>query len=137
MSNKILKTRIQHKIDTYAHWELAKNFIPLEGELIIYTTDEYGNEKIGLKIGNGDKITNVHDLPFIDMGSDQEDNSSIVVDTELSSDSENPIANKAVYEAIEEVAHRGLDRINGYAFRVASTPPTSSEVDDYTITFII
>lgn len=60
---KKLKTRIQHKIDTYAHWELAKNFIPLEGELIIYTTDENDDDKIGLKIGNG--VKNVVDLDFL------------------------------------------------------------------------
>ena len=61
---KQLKTRIQHKIDTYAHWELAKNFIPLEGELIIYTTDENGDDKIGLKIGNG--VDFVGDLSFVE-----------------------------------------------------------------------
>lgn len=62
---KVLNTRIQHKIDTYAHWELAKNFIPLEGELIIYTTDEYGNEKIGLKVGDGKK--KLEKLDFINI----------------------------------------------------------------------
>lgn len=62
---KQFNTRIQHKIDTYENWRKAENFFPLEGEIIIYTTDKEGNEKLGLKIGNGDKITNVHNLPFL------------------------------------------------------------------------
>ena len=67
---KQLKTRIQHKIDTYAHWELAKNFVPLEGELIIYTTDEYGNDKVGLKVGDGKK--KLEKLDFINIPSGNE-----------------------------------------------------------------
>ena len=68
MEKKTLKTRIQHKIDTYAHWKAATNFYPLKGELIIYTTDQFGNEKIGFKIGNGDNVTNVDALPFVSLG---------------------------------------------------------------------
>ena len=61
---KQLKTRIQHKIDTYENWEKAINFTPLKGEIIIYTTDENGYDKVGLKIGNGQD--NVKDLPFVE-----------------------------------------------------------------------
>lgn len=61
---KQLKTRIQHKIDTYENWEKAINFTPLKGEIIIYTTDENGYDKVGLKIGNGKD--NVKDLPFVE-----------------------------------------------------------------------
>ena len=67
MTEKKIATRIQHKIDTWANWYKAENFYPLKGEIIIYTTDENGNEKIGLKIGNGDGITNVHNLPFVEL----------------------------------------------------------------------
>lgn len=62
---KKIKSRIQHKIDTYANWALAENFFPLKGELIIYTTDKNDNEKINFKVGNGDNKTNVDKLPFI------------------------------------------------------------------------
>ena len=62
---KQYNARIQHKIDTWENWSKAENFFPLEGEIIIYTTDKDGNEKLGLKIGNGDGITNVHNLPFL------------------------------------------------------------------------
>ena len=61
---KQLKTRIQHKIDTYENWEKAINFTPLKGEIIIYTTDENGYDKVGLKIGNGKD--NVKDLSFVE-----------------------------------------------------------------------
>ncbi len=66
MSKKI-NVRTQHKIDTYENWSKAENFIPLKGELIIYTTDENGNEIVKLKIGDGK--TKVNDLPFAVGGS--------------------------------------------------------------------
>lgn len=65
MSNKQLNARMQQKIDTYENWSKATNFIPLKGELIIYTTDENGNEKIGFKVGTGEEGKNVHQLDFI------------------------------------------------------------------------
>ena len=58
-SNKEFKTRVQHKIDTPENWELAKNFKPLKGELIIYA-DENTKE---LRIGDGETLVN--DLPLI------------------------------------------------------------------------
>ena len=68
MSNKPLNARMQQKIDTYENWSKATNFIPLKGELIIYTTDEKGNEKIGFKVGTGEPDKNVHQLDFISLG---------------------------------------------------------------------
>lgn len=65
MSNKQFNARMQQKIDTYENWSKATNFIPLKGELIIYTTDENGNEKIGFKVGTGEEGKNVHQLDFI------------------------------------------------------------------------
>lgn len=65
MNNKSINARMQQKIDTYENWSKATNFIPLKGELIIYTTDENGNEKIGFKVGTGDETKNVHQLDFI------------------------------------------------------------------------
>lgn len=54
-------TRITLKHDTEANWVKAKNFIPLEGEIIIYDADEnYSYQRI--KIGDG--ITKVNVLPF-------------------------------------------------------------------------
>ena len=67
MSNKPINARMQHKIDTYENWEKATNFIPLKGELIIYTTDENGKEKIGFKVGTGEEGKNVHQLDFISL----------------------------------------------------------------------
>ena len=68
MSNKILNARFQHKIDTYENWSKATNFIPLKGELIIYTTNEAGDEQIGFKVGTGEPDKNVHQLDFISLG---------------------------------------------------------------------
>ena len=59
---KQFNTRIQHKIDTYENWNKAENFIPLEGELIIYTTNENGDAETKIKIGDGETL--VKDLDF-------------------------------------------------------------------------
>lgn len=69
---KNLKTRIIHKHDIEANWMKATNFIPLQGEIVVYDieketdnlpegrTNKYSYER--LKIGDG--ISNVNDLPF-------------------------------------------------------------------------
>lgn len=73
-----LNTRIQLKRDTTENWNNARGFIPLLGEIIIYTdyetktyeVEEYGEtvtktEDIpNIKIGTGNAY--VQDLPFID-----------------------------------------------------------------------
>ena len=59
---KQINARIQHKIDTYENWNKAENFIPLEGELIIYTTNESGIAETKIKIGDGKTL--VKDLDF-------------------------------------------------------------------------
>ena len=56
MAEKNLTTRIKHKIDTSANWAKAVNFIPLKGEIIIYSDTKQ------MKVGDG--ITKVNDLPF-------------------------------------------------------------------------
>lgn len=56
-----VKTRIQLKNDTEAHWNLAANFVPLKGELIIYSADET-HPFCRFKVGDG--VTNIINLPF-------------------------------------------------------------------------
>lgn len=62
MSEKTFMTRIMHKHDIEANWLVATNFVPFEGELIVYDPDNtytYSRFKIG------DGITNVNNLPFM------------------------------------------------------------------------
>lgn len=69
-----LETRIQLKRDTTENWNNAHGFIPLQGEVIIYTdykqiTKEVNGEELtfnvpGIKIGTGNAY--VQDLAFID-----------------------------------------------------------------------
>lgn len=60
MSN-IIKGRFVQKHDIEANWKLAINFIPKQGEIIIYDKDvTYDYERF--KIGDG--VTNVNNLPF-------------------------------------------------------------------------
>ena len=70
--------RIQLKRDTTAHWNEARGFIPLPGEVIVYTdyetktytTEEYGETVTktvqipNIKIGTGNAY--VQDLAFVD-----------------------------------------------------------------------
>ena len=72
-----IKTRIQLKSDTETNWKKAvlvteggtklsgSSFVPLLGELIIYTPDD-NYDYSRLKVGDG--TTNVVRLPFIDAG---------------------------------------------------------------------
>ena len=61
MNEKNLKSRIIHKHDIEDCWRLAVNFIPKQGEIIVYDRDsKYNYERF--KIGDG--VTNVNDLPF-------------------------------------------------------------------------
>ena len=61
MAEKTIKTRIIHKHDTEENWNKAINFIPKQGEIIVYDVDAtHAYERF--KIGDG--VTNVNSLPF-------------------------------------------------------------------------
>lgn len=61
MAEKNLNSRIIHKHDTEGNWNKATNFIPKQGEIIIYDIDStYDYERF--KIGDG--ATVVSNLPF-------------------------------------------------------------------------
>lgn len=51
-------SRIVMKHDTKAHWDLAVNFIPLAGEIIVY------DDLKKIKVGDG--VTKINSLKFID-----------------------------------------------------------------------
>ena len=55
-NEKYLKGRFQQKTDIEKNWEKAKNFIPLDGEIIVYKDIKK------LKIGDG--VTTVGNLEF-------------------------------------------------------------------------
>ena len=69
-----VNTRVKQKRDSTQHWNEARGFIPLEGEIIIYNDYKVMDKVIdgeskrvqipGIKIG--DVRTYVQDLPFID-----------------------------------------------------------------------
>lgn len=66
MPNKILKGRIQNKHDTFANWEKATNFIPFEGEVIVYDDGNgVGITTPMIKVGDG--VHNPSALPFQNM----------------------------------------------------------------------
>ena len=61
MATKTLNSRIILKHDTEENWLKAENFIPKQGEIIVYDIDDgYNYERF--KIGDG--VTNVNVLPF-------------------------------------------------------------------------
>ena len=57
MAEKNLTTRIKHKTDTSANWAKAVNFVPLKGEIIVYSDLR--------KIKVGDGTTKVNSLEFL------------------------------------------------------------------------
>ena len=123
MSTKNLKTRIQHKIDIYDNWELATNFIPLKGEIIIYTPDpqvETDTRPVRMKIGDG--TTPVAALEFI----------STKVENELIADSENAISGIAVSNALNTL---NSDVLGNLKFRVSNSIPVDEK--ENTITFVV
>ena len=62
MAERNLNTRIVNKHDTETNWNKATNFIPKQGEIIVYDADStYSYPRI--KIGDGK--TNVISLPFL------------------------------------------------------------------------
>lgn len=85
MANKNIYSRMQQKHDIQANWEKAVNFIPLEGEIIVYDPDE-NNLNSRIKIGDGE--TKVNNLAFIESANHivsptaPEDTSAIWVDTD-------------------------------------------------------
>ena len=67
---KQFEARIRSKRDTTANWNANPTFIPLDGEIIIYTdyetkTDQYGNSIMIPAIKVGDGRTYGVDLPFV------------------------------------------------------------------------
>lgn len=61
MAENSLKTRVIHKHDIESNWALAVNFIPKQGEIIVYDRDDtYNYER--LKIGDGETVVSA--LPF-------------------------------------------------------------------------
>ena len=82
MANNTIKTRIQLKNDTEVNWDKAINFVPLQGEIIIYSADE-SHPFSRIKIGNG--LSTVSNLPFIGANFLQ-DNIQIGTTAELNKD---------------------------------------------------
>jgi len=125
MAEKRFNARIIHKHETEANWLLATNFIPLQGEIIVYDKDSTHNYE-RIKIGDG--VTVVSSLPFVDdtkvdkvagKGLSTNDYTTAeknklagiatganktVVDTALSSSSTNPVQNKVVNTAISNLS---------------------------------
>ena len=62
------------KKDTSKNWNKAKNFIPKENEIIIYTDLEKK------KIGNGKDLLN--NLPFIDLDFCSVDGTTLIINSE-------------------------------------------------------
>lgn len=61
MAEKNLKVRIQHKHDTEERWLATTDFIPKQGEIIVYDIDET-HSYARFKIGDG--LTEIKQLPF-------------------------------------------------------------------------
>lgn len=61
MADKVIRARIRNKHDIEANWDKAVNFIPLDGEQILYDPDDTHDDT---RIKFGDGVTKVTELPF-------------------------------------------------------------------------
>lgn len=78
MSEKILKSRVIQKHDIEANWLKATNFIPKQGEIIIYDIDSTHNYE-RMKIGDGKTV--VSSLPFVEASKAENANHATTADT--------------------------------------------------------
>ena len=67
----MIKEQVFIKKDTTENWKKAKNFIPKENEVIIYTDTE--QQKIG------DGKTKLNELPFVDQNFYSVDGTTLVI----------------------------------------------------------
>ena len=100
MQEQILTVRIRQKYDTAENWS-KNNPILLAGEIGI----ESNTNRI--KIGNG--TSNWNDLTYAGGGGG--DGGSVIVDTTLSTESSNPVANRVITEKLDQIQEmlRSLD----------------------------
>ena len=92
--------RPQILFDTKDNWDEQYNLIGQKDTIYIYTDykeDDQGNKIAGVKIGDGNAY--LIDAPFI-----TEAISNVEIDSELSSTSTNPLENRAVHEALSQLA---------------------------------
>ena len=114
--NNTIKTRIQLKSDTEANWNKAgpkdgsPGFIPLRGELIIYSADET-HAFSRLKVGDGE--TNVVHLPFIDAGTLNGEETEIVKFTTFN-DFPSPGSATQLYVDLSTNRIYHYNRLSGY-----------------------
>ena len=77
-TKNVNKTRLLMKHDIEANWLKAENFIPLEGEIVVYDADET-HSRPRMKIGDGE--TQVGALPFATVPIDVDELEGSVVKT--------------------------------------------------------
>ena len=76
----MIKEQTFVKKDTSENWDKAKNFIPKENEVIIYT--DLGSNVI--KIGDGKTLLN--ELPFVSQNFYSIDGTTLIITTKESND---------------------------------------------------
>ena len=85
---------MRQKIDTSQNWAKATNFVPLKGEICIYS------DLHRMKVGDG--TTKIGDLDFENP-----------VDTALSTTSTNPVQNKVIKAGLDDKISKSGDTFNG------------------------
>ena len=129
-ANNTIKTRVQLKSDTEANWNRlgpkdgSPGFIPLRGELIIYSADS-GHAYSRLKVGDGS--TNIINLPFIDSGTINGEEVEIVkvmYDTDLPSNG----SSDKLYITISDNKIYHYETATGYTQLLNFTPSVQTTV---------
>lgn len=85
MADKVFKTRIQMKNNTTEYWDSVQNsFIPLFGEIIIYSDKDADGNLLPAKMKIGDGETVLANLPFsggVSDGASDEASDGLTIDT--------------------------------------------------------
>lgn len=115
MADQNIKVRHIQKHDTEENWNKAVNFIPKQGEIIIYDVDSnYSYER--MKVGDG--TTLVSSLPFIDA----QKQDKLTFDDIPTEGSTNPVTSGGIKEYIIEATS---DDIDNWIDSLNSTSATS------------
>lgn len=116
---KTFNTRISHKHDTEANWMTHSDFIPLEGEIIIYDSDT-NHTHPRIKVGNG--RVRVKDLPFIDKTINY--NISSIIGGDLTK-------NHLEYYSPDKIKVDFANTSNGWKLQLGNNATPDAEIDTY------
>lgn len=118
LPDRVFNVRIKLRNDSHANWEKQSNFVPMDGEIIIYDKDSEHPYQL-LKIGDG--VSSLNHLPFINSVSEVEINRNLEEEISLRQEADTNLQNIINTESINRQEEDGkihdkLDSLNPIAY---------------------